>query len=193
MPPRAAEIAAEARTRLSASPYYRTGDTYDVFLCDTPGLFTLFTLWDHGVGGGSQVYFSGHVFLRPAHIERDRLVGPSGKEADGDRTLAYFIAHELTHTATARGLGRWGYFRLARWQQEGYADYVAKGGRDGTFDFDATLRDFRAGTRELDPALSGLYLRYHLLVAYLLDRIGMTPAALLSGPRAQTVVERALP
>jgi len=193
MPRQAAEIAENARRRLAASPFYDAADTYDVFFCDTPGLFTLFTLWDHGAGGVTQVYFAGHIFLRPAHIERDRLVGPSGKEAPGDRTLTYFIAHELTHTATARHLGRWRYFRLARWQQDGYADYVGKGGHDGTFDFDATLRDFRAGTRELQPAQSGLYLRYHLLVAYLLDRAGMTPEALLSEPRDQVSVEQALP
>ena len=127
MPARAIEIARAAGQRLSASPFYDPNDTYDVFLCDTPALFALFALWDHGVGGVSQVYLTGHVFLRPAHIDRDRLVGPSGNEASGDRTLTYFLAHELTHTATARRLGRWHYFRLARWQQEGYADYVAKG------------------------------------------------------------------
>lgn len=193
LPPQALAIAAAAQQRLSRSPFFEAGDTYDVFLCDTPALFSLFALWDHGVGGVAQVYLKGNVFLRPSRIERDRLIGPSGQEATGDRTLTYFVAHELTHIAVARRLGRLKYHRLARWQQEGYADYVGKGGRDGTVDFDRTLRDYHANLPELDPARSGLYLRYHLLVAYLLDRTGMTPNTLLSTPRDQAAVEGELP
>jgi hypothetical protein len=70
-----------------------------------------------------------------------------------------------------------GDYQLEKWQQEGYADYVGKG---GIFDFAAVQRDFRAGVPALDPRRSGLYLRYHLLVAELIDHKGMTPEALLS-------------
>jgi hypothetical protein len=43
------------------------------------------------------------------------------------------------------------------------------------------LRDFKAQAPALDPSRSSLYLRYHLLVAHLLDDKGMTAEALLSG------------
>ena len=86
----------------------------------------------------------------------------------------------------ARRIGRVRYARLQRWQVEGYADYVAKA---GAFDFEKTLAAFKAGTRELDPKRSGLYLRYHLLVAYLLDHQATTPDALLAGPIEQAEVE----
>ena len=89
----------------------------------------------------------------------------------------------------ARRIGRLRYARLQRWQVEGYADYV---GKAGAFDFEKTLAAFRAGTRELDPKRSGLYLRYHLLVAYLLDHEGMTPEALLAAPIEKTEVEARL-
>jgi hypothetical protein len=182
-------VLADARRRAGASPFYDPRATYDAFLCDDGRTFTAFTLWNHGAGAVSQWELSGNIFLRPSHIEANRLVGPSGRETPGERTLSYFIAHEVTHTMVARGIGRLGYARLQRWQVEGYADYVGKG---GAFDFAQTLAAFRAGTSELDPKRSGLYLRYHLFVAYLLDREGMTPDALLSGPIEQAEVESRL-
>ena len=80
---------------------------------------------------------------------------------------------------TVRRLGSLAYARLETWQREGYADYV---GKAGSFDFEATLHDFKAKTRALEPARSGLDLRYHLLVAELLDHRGMNSEALLSRP-----------
>jgi len=189
LPPQAAAIAATARQRVSRSPFYTPTDTYDVFLCDTPALFAFFAPIHHNAGGVADVYLTRDVFLRPAHVERDRLVGPSGAEAAGDRTLGYFIAHEITHIMTARRLGRRGYFALDTWQSEGYADYVGKG---GSFDAAAVLRDFKAQTPALDPKRSGLYLRYHLLVAHELDDKGMTPQALLSGAMPSAPVEAEL-
>jgi hypothetical protein len=182
-------VLADARRRVEASPFYDPHATYDAFLCDDVRTFTAFTLWNRGAGAVSQWDLTGNIFLRPSHVERNRLVGRSGNETPGERTLSYFIAHEVTHTMLARRIGRLRYARLQRWQVEGYADYV---GKAGAFDFDQTLAAFRAGTRELDPKRSGLYLRYHLMVAYLLDRQGMTPEALLAGPIEKPEIEARL-
>ena len=182
-------VLADARRRVEASPFYDPSATYDAFLCDDVRTFTAFTLWNRGAGAVSQWDLTGNIFLRPSHVERNRLIGRSGNETPGERTLSYFIAHEVTHTMLARRIGRLRYARLQRWQVEGYAEYV---GKAGEFDFEKTLAAFRAGTRELDPKRSGLYLRYHLLVAYLLDHEGMTPEALLAAPIEKTEVEARL-
>src|SRR3954447_9299841 len=108
LPAQAATIVADAQQRVRRSPFYSAPDTYDVFLCDTPALFALFAPLHRNVGGIADVYLTGDVFLRPAHIDRDRLVGPSGREAAGDRTLTYFVAHEITHVMEARRTGRRG-------------------------------------------------------------------------------------
>jgi hypothetical protein len=189
LPPEAQGVLADATRRVAASPFYDPQATYDAFLCDDVPTFTAFTLWNRGAGAVSQWDLTGNIFLRPSHVDRNRLVGRSGKETPGERTLSYFIAHEVTHTMLARRIGRLRYARLQRWQVEGYADYV---GKAGEFDFEKTLAAFRAGTRELDPKRSGLYLRYHLMVAYLLDREGMTPEALLAGPIERAEIERRL-
>jgi hypothetical protein len=182
-------ILEDARSRVARSPLYKAGEPYDLFLCDTTGLFSFFTLWNRNAGGVTNWALTGNIFLRPAHVDRNRLVGPSGREAADERTLAYFIAHEMMHTLVARSIGRVRYARLERWQTEGYADYVAKA---GGFDYEANLRAFRAGDIALDPARSGLYRRYHLLVASLLDGRHMTVDALLAEPIPQASVEAAL-
>src|SRR3954451_15810001 len=84
LPVEAAAILAGAQQRVKHSPFYSPADTYDVFLCDTPALFALFAPLHRTVGGIADVYITRHVFLRPAHVERDRLVGASGNEPSGD-------------------------------------------------------------------------------------------------------------
>lgn len=188
-PPEAGAIARAARERVARSPFFDPGDEYHVYFCDTPAFFAFFALWNRGVGAVAQVGVTGNVFMRPSRIERDRLLGPSGNEVPGERTLTYFVAHELTHTMVARRLGRIAYFGLETWQQEGYADFIGKGGE---FDYDSALDGFRAGRRELDPAASGLYLRYQLFTEHLLLRRGLGAEDLLGEPRDPAPIEREL-
>jgi hypothetical protein len=185
LPDQAIHLARAAHDRIARSPFFSATDEYDVYLCDTPALYAFVSL-KPGTGAVSQVYLDGNVFLRPSVIERDRLIGPRGNEVPGDRTLTYYIAHELAHTMVARHVGRLSYHALAAWQQEGYADYV---GKAGAFDFEAMWAAFRAGALELDPKRSGLYLRYHLLTAYALERQGLTPEELIARPRSSAPLE----
>ncbi len=185
LPPRALDIAERARQRAARSPFYDHQATYDVFFCDTPTLFALFARNDYRVGGVASG-LTHDIFLRPAHVDRDRIVGPSGVEASGDRTLTYFIAHEITHVMVMRRVGLIRYLRLRTWQREGYADYVAKA---GAFDSSAALLGLRTQAPELDPRRSGLYDRYHLLVAYMLDHEGMTPEDLMAAPIDPLAIE----
>jgi hypothetical protein len=189
MPPETEALLHDVVRRVSRSPLYEQGRMYHVFLCDTPELFALFALWDRGVGAISQVHLAGNVFIRPASIARNRVIRRSGADTPGERTLVYFIAHEIAHTMTADRVGRWRYFKLAAFQQEGYADYVAFArptdlarGRDA----------LAAGGREMSPKQSGLYLRHELLVAYLLDRQGMSVEELLARPIEAKAIEREL-
>ncbi len=85
--------------------------------------------------------------------------------------------------------GTIGYLRLAAWKNEGYSDYVAQGGE---FSYDDGLRRLRQNDQDLDPARSGLYLRYHLLVAHLLDEKGVSVSDLLEQDFDSDAIEREL-
>ena len=78
------------------------------------------------------------------------------------------------------------YYELPQWVREGYADYVGKG---NSFDYNEARRAFLAGTPEMDWKRSGLYWRFHLLVACLLDHQHWTVEQLLKNPPSETAVE----
>jgi hypothetical protein len=169
---------AKVRERLNRTSVVDPADTYHVFICDSRWLFALFTRTNYQVGGVAHVYLGGRVFLRESDMENDRLIGPSGTPVAPDRPLSYFMAHEIMHVAHGRHLGLIAYTRLPRWVDDGHADYVAR-----DIDFRTTLEAFKAGERALDPAKSGLYLRYHLMVAYELLKRGDTVESLLRHAR----------
>ena len=115
--------------------------------------------------------------MRAVDFDADRLIGPSGTPVPGERTLTYFITHEIMHTLIADELGALAYWRLPDWKDEGYSDHVAKG---ASFHFDHAIEQLRSGDREMDPRRSGLYLRYNLLVAYLLEQKGISVHEMLN-------------
>lgn len=187
-PPEAVALLQRVHARVSALPAFEASDTYDVYLCDTPALFAFFVPWAPDVGAVSLVGVTGNIFVRPSAIERDRLISPLGTDVPGERTLTYYLAHEVTHTAMARKLGRIGYQRLATWQQEGIADFI---GKAGAFNFDDALEKYRAGDASLSPEKSGLYLKHQLVVEALL-REGKTLEELATPGFDASTVERAL-
>ena len=189
IPKEGVTILKEAEGRLLKSDIYNPKDTYRIFICNSTYKFMLFANVKYRGAGGINSLVSGNSFLRKSDFENNRLVGPSGNEVQGERTLAYFIAHEVTHGVTIKRIGRLAYYKLPVWIKEGYADYVGKGGE---FDFQDNLKKFKAGDKELDPLKSGLYLRYHLLVAYELDIKKMKTDELLSSGLKQDVVEKDL-
>ena len=177
LPAQAGPLLDDVVSRVVRSPLYDERRTHHVFLCDSPRIFGLFALWDRNVGGIAQVYLNGNVFIRPSSVERNRVIGPSGQEKAGERTLAYFIAHEVTHAMTSDHVGRRRYHALSAFQREGYADYVAFA---RPVDFARGRELLARDAPEMNPRRSGLYLRYELMVAQLLERQGMSVDDLLA-------------
>jgi hypothetical protein len=186
-PPQALPIADDVLRRLSRSPLYDGQRTHHVFLCDTPALYGLFALWNYRSGGITHTQFTGNAFIRPFDIERNVVFGRQGQVKQAQRSLAYFIAHEVTHAMSADRFGRRPLAHLSAFQSEGYADYVAFG-RD--VDLARGRAALLADAPEMTPSRSGLYARYELLVSYLLRRRGLTVDQLLQHPMNQQAVER---
>lgn len=183
LPARAHDIARAADARIARSPLYDRDHPTHIYLADTRARFALFSSYRYRVGGVAYGGLNRNVFMRPSDIERDRVVRWNGTEIPDERTLTYFIAHEAVHAMLSSRLGRLRYLELPTWQNEGYADYIAKA---GAFDYARELQRYREGAPELDPVQSGLYLRYHLSVSYWLDRRGLSVRELLSLPADAT-------
>lgn len=189
LPAEAGPLLDDVARRVARSPIYDPARIHHVFLCDTPGLFALFALWDRNVGALSMWHLGGNVFIRPHSILRNSVIGPRGDEKRGERTLAYYIAHELAHTMSADHVGHRRYFNLAAFQQEGYADYVAFA---RPVDLAAGRAALARGDKQMSPSRSGLYKKYELMVAHLLERRGLTVDDILLLPLNRRAVEHDL-
>ena len=166
-----------AAAKLAQSPLYSPKQKHQVFVCNAAWRQRLFFLQKYGVGGVNYYPLTTNIFLRNSLIDENALIGPSGQRATGERTLDYFIAHEITHTLTAQAIGNMAYLVLPQWKREGYADYVA---RKSVFNYDEAKRAFLADDPKMDLAKSGLYWRYNLLVAHLLDKKHWTVQQMLN-------------
>lgn len=180
------QLLERVEAKLAQSPLYVAEQKHQVFICNARWRQRLFFTYVYGAGGVNYYPFTTNVFLRDAIIEENCLIGPGGNRVPGERTLDYFIAHEITHTLTGQTVGALAYHRLPQWKREGYADYVGKG---AAFNYDEARRAFLANDPKMDWATSGLYWRFHLLVAHLLDKQHWSVQQMLTTPIEQTTVE----
>jgi hypothetical protein len=178
-----------ADAKLKTSPLYLPQSDHDIFICNARWRQMLFFNKHYGAGGVAPYPLTGHVFLRDASIPDNRLISPGGSPVAGDRTLDSFIAHEVAHQLTGRAIGPLRFYLLPQWAREGYADYVGKG---ASFDYNQSRRAFLAGAAEMDFKRSGLYSRFHLLAACLLDHQHWTVLRLLQHPPSQAAAEAAV-
>jgi hypothetical protein len=184
-PPQAKSILADAVQRIERSPLYDPAREQHAFLCNSEALYSFLVPHTHGSGKTNPF---GNVFLRGADVAFDRVRDRQGQPKQPPRTLAYFIAHELTHALSIDRFGL-GFQRLSPFQKEGYADYVA---REQPVSLRAGRDALNRGALEMDPTRSGLYDRYRLLVAYELQRRGLSVEQLLGQRLEQRDVEAEL-
>lgn len=187
--PEVRPILDEVTRRLRRSDLFDPAARFAIYICNDRWRLWLFTRSTQ-IGGSAEAVMSGNIYLREADIAADRLIPPEGVLADGDvRTLTYFIAHEAVHILEGRAFGRLAAFRYPRWLTDGYADLIAKAGR---FDFAENRRLLRHGDPRLDYDRSGLYRRYHLMVAFLVEERGIAIRALYADPPDEARVLQAL-
>jgi hypothetical protein len=182
----ATSILDEVQGRVSRSPLYEPTRPYYVFLCGTPEMFAFLTFGKRSTGLTNSWR---NIFIRSADVAHNRVFGRDGHAKSGERTLTYYIAHEVTHAMTLDRLGWWHCRHLASFQKEGYADYV---GYSHSIDFVSGREALRRNDPEMDVRRSGVYKRYELLVAYLLERRAFSVKELLARRLDQAAIERQL-
>ena len=173
-------------TKLQKSPLYSAAQKHQIFICNARWRQRLFFTYQYGVGGVNYYPLTTNVFLRDSIIAENCLISPNGNRVVADRSLDYFIAHEIAHTLTGQAVGGIAYYRLPQWKREGYADYVGKG---AAFNYDEAKRALLANDTKMDYEKSGLYWRFNLLVAHLLDKKHWSIQQLLTEPIEQSAVE----
>lgn len=157
--------------RISHSELYDSRDSFSIYICNSTWRLLLFTR-RAGVGGLVNQGLSDNVFIRESEIAENKIVSPTKGEEIAlpeERPLSYFIAHEITHVLQTK-VDRFMHFTTPTYIVEGYADYIGKATH---FKYGRYLNNLNRNDITMNPE-TGLYNKYHLLVAHLMDKKGMT-------------------
>jgi len=179
------EVLLSVRDKLRNSPLYSDEEPFSAFICNRRWRRVLFLGSDRG-GGISNYPVSKHVFLSGADIEGNRLISPSGMPDLLGRALDHFIAHEIAHVLTGKTAGPIALYSYPDWIIEGYAEYAGWG---DAFDLEESIRAFLQDDPRMSTPPQVPYLRYCLLVAYLLEEKGWSVEEVLATDLTQADVE----
>ena len=156
-------IVNEAQSRVAKSVLYKPGMKQNVFMSNDLWRWRYFSNIHYKASGINQVLFNHNIFFRKTDIKNNRLYGQSGNVAPGDRTFAYFLAHEMTHALEFQSMPWYKYPLQTNWVLEGYCEYIAHGSQS----YETALNQYLNV-----PENSGekYYTRARTMVAYLLEK-----------------------
>lgn len=190
LPSNVRELCDKVLERIKKSSYYQSQDHYKVFISNEHWRWRLVANLRPNAGGFNVELFPNNSFIRPSVIAENRIIPPRAVMADAaERDLAYFISHEITHGMMVNHNGLITSIRKTHlWIKEGYADLIGK----HAFDYDANLAQLRSKGNRLQVS-SGLYVRYHLALSYLLEKKGMSLAQIIdANPTLEDVIDEML-
>jgi hypothetical protein len=180
IPPQINQVLDDATRRLLTSNLYEPTKKVKIFFCNDSWRLLIHALDDQSAGN-TDTWLTRNIYIRASDITTNRFYAPDAKPIpdEAHRPLSYVIAHEVTHVVETIQFERPLKLKYPSWLLEGYADYVAKG---GDFDFDENRRLLKSDSPLLDLQKSGLYRRFHLEVAYLIDKKGLTARQVFANP-----------
>ena len=174
IPASARQVLEDTEKRLVRSPFFRDRSTGDIriYLCNRKWRFILFANYRYRVGGLTYPPLSKNIFLRGAHIDANRLIGPSGKRGAGRADAQLLLRARGDSYARLRRAGACPALEAPDLEERGLCGLHRQG--DGfrlrARGRPAPNRRSRDESEELRASIS----RYHLLVAYLLDKKGIS-------------------
>lgn len=180
------DVLEKVKKKLQASPIYQSEHSHSAFICNSQWREELFLRGSGRLGGLNYFPASHHVFLTGARIEENALLSPRGFPIARPRTLSYYIAHEFTHTLIGETVGARGFYSMPHWLAEGYPDYVGLG---PNYTYDQAQSAYYNRPEEVRGTLAEDYLRYGVMVSFLLETQSVDVAKLLENPPGEGEVK----
>lgn len=175
--------------RIKKSDLYECNDKFSIYFCNASWRLLLLTR-NPNVGGLVNQGLSNNVFIRESEIEKNKIVSPTKGQDIAlveERPLSYFLAHEITHSLQTK-IERFMHITTPEYIVEGYADYIGKG---SSFDYERYLNDFKSNNIIMNPT-TGLYNKYHLMIAFLMDVKGLSFQEIVKQKRSLEEIEEEL-
>ena len=108
-----------------------------------------------------------NIFISKTDIENN-LVQRNAKE-DNERSLTSVIVHEITHKLIENEIGIKANIKLEIWKKEGYCEYISV---ESKLNIKAGINKVYKESHPISSAFN--YLKYRIMVTYLLDVKGLT-------------------
>ncbi|MBC3872671.1 hypothetical protein [Undibacterium flavidum] len=176
--------------RIKKSAYYNAQHEYRIFISNENWRWRLIANLRPDAGGFNIEFCPNNSFIRPSVIAENRIIPPRATMADAaDRDLVYFISHEITHGMMVNSTGLFtSLSKTKSWIKEGYADLIGK----KSFDYASNLAQLKSHEKRLQIS-SGLYVRYHLALVYLIEKKGLSFAEIVDkNPPLEEVIDEML-
>ena len=165
-------VAEQANLKLSSSPFYKTTESFDIFIAEDKWRRVLLSARSSGAFGSRNI-ITGNILLNRCDIKNNLCINDQPKF--NRRTMHSVLAHESMHQLLADELGLLAYFRLPTWKNEGYCEYIAGDPSFGEDRGEKLLRDGKSNNSH-----SFRYLTYLFAVRSCLDNEGLEPRQLMS-------------
>lgn len=155
-----------AEAKLRTSPIYDGEEQRRIYLTGSFGMYTFLSHKAHSSFANS-VPFIDNVFINKTDVPADLVI--MNRAENNSRSLSGVIAHETAHLFIRKRYGTVSAALMATWKNEGYCEYIAG---DSTIPLAEGIRRWRSQPAD-DSGYR--YIKYHLMVKYLLETEKLTP------------------
>jgi hypothetical protein len=128
----------------------------------------------------SSVPFINNVLLTKSDVAADRMF--IDRPENNSRSLSGVIAHEIVHLFIRQRYGTVQASLMPTWKNEGYCEYIAG---DSTISVEEGLRRWQGNTSD-DARYR--YIKYHLMMKYLLEQEHQTVDQIMTQDLNESVV-----
>lgn len=149
-----------AESRLKTSPLYDDSFRRNVYLTASHAMYALLSHKAYKSFANS-LPFVDNIMINRSDVAADRVF--VNRPLNNSRSLSGVVAHEVTHLLIRRRYGTITAALMPRWKNEGYCEYVAG---DSTITSEEGLARWRDNPSD-DSSYN--YIKYHLMVKYLLE------------------------
>lgn len=143
-------------SKLRQSEFFTKKITHNIFICNNQLLYSILSYPSKSTFAGNNI-LTGNILIAKADIDNNqsyRLMD------DKSRELSNLMTHEITHSLLYNYLGFRNYFKLPKWKNEGYCDFIAK---SSTLDRKTEIESICAGKNEKS------YSYYRLAIEYIME------------------------
>ena len=164
-------LLSEVRSKIKLSDLYNEQQEFQVFLCNSKSLYTLFSPFSRESFGQANLF--SNIIIANANL--DANIVTAFRDKHNERSFTSVITHEIGHEMIKDEFGLVSAYRAPKWLNEGYCEYISD---ESSFPESQGIEMITQGKTE--DSNSFKYFEYRKMVEFYLDEKGKTIKELFS-------------